>query len=142
MQIKSKHILIGEIKHFSSIDIAGPGFLNIKLSNDAWLYIIKNIEKKIKKFWIKQKITINIILNLFQLIPLALYIGHCRGAIFGDVLSNLLKFNGNKVVKEFYVNDYGKQIEDFSKSIYFRLKEIKFNTNFPNDETLYPGNIL
>ena len=71
-----------------------------------------------------------------------LHIGHCRGAIFGDVLSNLLKFNGNKVIKEFYINDYGKQIDDFSKSIYFRLKEIKFNINFPNDETLYPGNYI
>ena len=71
-----------------------------------------------------------------------LHVGHCRGAIFGDVLSNLLKFNGNKVVKEFYINDYGKQIDDFSKSIYFRLKQIKFNTEFPNDETLYPGNYI
>ena len=51
-----------------------------------------------------------------------LHIGHCRGAIFGDVLSNLLKFNGNKVIKEFYVNDYGKQIRRFFKINLFKIK--------------------
>ena len=40
-----------------------------------------------------------------------MHVGHCRGAIFGDILSNLLKFNGNKVTKEYYINDYGSQIK-------------------------------
>ncbi len=139
---KIKTILIGEIKQFSSIDIAGPGFLNIKLSNGAWLHIIKNIEKNKKSFGSnnkKKKYNIEFV-SANPTGPL--HVGHCRGAIFGDVLSNLLKFNGNKVVKEFYINDYRKQIDDFSKSIYFRLKQIKFNTEFPNDETLYPGNYI
>ncbi len=139
---KIKTILIDEIKQFSSIDIAGPGFLNIKLSNSAWLHIIKDIEKNKKTFGSnnkKKKYNIEFV-SANPTGPL--HIGHCRGAIFGDVLSNLLKFNGNKVVKEFYINDYGKQIEDFSKSIYFRLKEIKLNIKFPNDETLYPGNYI
>ena len=52
---KIKTILIGEIKQFSSIDIAGPGFLNIKLSNGAWLHIIKNIEKNKKSFGSNKK---------------------------------------------------------------------------------------
>ena len=47
---KIKDILIDEINHFSSIEIAGPGFLNIKLSTDAWLYIINNSEKNKKTF--------------------------------------------------------------------------------------------
>ena len=42
-----------------------------------------------------------------------MHVGHCRGAIFGDVLSNLLLFNGNKVLKEYYINDYGNQIKNF-----------------------------
>tara|TARA_S200000501_G_scaffold54059_2_gene44203 strand:- start:2894 stop:4618 length:1725 start_codon:yes stop_codon:yes gene_type:complete len=139
---KIKAILIGEVKQFSFIDIAGPGFLNIKLSNEAWLDTIKKIEKNKKSFGSNnQKKKYNI--EFVSANPTGpLHIGHCRGAIFGDVLSNLLKFNGNKVTKEFYINDYGKQIEDFSKSIYFRLKEIKFNTKFPDDETLYPGNYI
>ena len=47
-----------------------------------------------------------------------MHVGHCRGAVFGDVLSNLLKFNGNSVTKEYYINDYGNQIENFTKSIF------------------------
>ena len=47
-----------------------------------------------------------------------MHVGHCRGAVFGDVLSNLLKFNGNSVTKEYYINDYGNQIENFAKSIF------------------------
>ena len=139
---KIKDILIDEINHFSSIEIAGPGFLNIKLSKDAWLYIINNIEKNKKTFG-SNKNNNKYNIEFVSANPTGpLHIGHCRGAIFGDVLSNLLKFNGNKVIKEFYVNDYGKQIEDFSKSIYFRLKEIKFKTNFPNDDNLYPGEYI
>ena len=139
---KIKDILIDEIKHFSSIEIAGPGFLNIKLSKDAWLYIINNIEKNKKTFG-SNKNNNKYNIEFVSANPTGpLHIGHCRGAIFGDVLSNLLKFNGNKVIKEFYVNDYGKQIEDFSKSIYFRLKEIKSKTNFPNDDNLYPGEYI
>jgi len=71
-----------------------------------------------------------------------MHVGHCRGAIFGDVLSNLLLFNGNKVTKEFYVNDYGKQIEDFTSSVFYRLREIKFKEEFPNKENLYPGEYI
>ena len=54
-----------------------------------------------------------------------MHVGHCRGAIYGDVLANLLKFNGNKVVKEYYINDYGNQIKNFVESVYHRIMEIK-----------------
>ena len=58
-----------------------------------------------------------------------MHVGHCRGAIFGDVLSNLLLFNGNKVIKEYYINDYGNQIKNFVKSVFLRIREIKFKKN-------------
>ena len=47
-----------------------------------------------------------------------LHVGHCRGAILGDVISNLLIFNKHDVSKEYYVNDYGNQIINFTKSVY------------------------
>ena len=53
-----------------------------------------------------------------------MHVGHCRGAIYGDVLANLFMFNGNKVTKEYYINDYGNQIINFTQSVYFRIKEI------------------
>ena len=68
-----------------------------------------------------------------------MHVGHCRGAIYGDVLSNLLIFNGNKVTKEYYVNDYGGQIKNFVESVYLRILEIKDKKEFPKKENLYPG---
>ena len=68
-----------------------------------------------------------------------MHVGHCRGAIFGDVLANLLKFNGNKVTKEYYINDYGGQIKNFVESVYYRIIEIKYKKKFPNKKDLYPG---
>jgi len=71
-----------------------------------------------------------------------LHVGHCRGAILGDVISNLLKFNGNKIVKEYYVNDYGQQIKKFVYSVYYRIIEIKKQKPFPENESLYPGDYI
>ena len=71
-----------------------------------------------------------------------LHVGHCRGAIFGDILANLLSFVGNKVTKEYYINDYGNQINQFVKSVYFRILELKNNISFPEDQDLYPGDYI
>ena len=68
-----------------------------------------------------------------------MHVGHSRGAIFGDVLANLLIFNGNSVVKEYYINDYGKQIINFTESVFYRLREIKYNEKFIKKVNLYPG---
>ena len=71
-----------------------------------------------------------------------LHVGHCRGAVYGDVLANLLSFIGNNVTKEYYINDYGNQIHMFAKSVYAILLEIKENIKFPLDQGLYPGDYL
>ena len=72
-----------------------------------------------------------------------LHVGHCRGAILGDVISNILKFNKHNVVKEYYVNDYGNQIISFTKSVYLRIREILYKETFPNnDPNLYPGEYI
>ncbi len=71
-----------------------------------------------------------------------LHVGHCRGAILGDVISNVLLFNNHKVTKEYYVNDYGNQIINFTKSVYSRIREAKYKEPFPIDNSdLYPGDI-
>ena len=54
----------------------------------------------------------------------------------------MLTFNGNKVTKEYYVNDYGEQIKNFVSSVYYRILEIKQNESFPKDKDLYPGNYI
>jgi arginyl-tRNA synthetase len=57
-------------------------------------------------------------------------------------LANLLIFVGNKVVKEYYINDYGNQINQFVKSVYFRILELKNNISFPENQDLYPGDYV
>ncbi|MBH90574.1 MAG: arginine--tRNA ligase [Candidatus Marinimicrobia bacterium] len=135
-------ILSTKIKDFSLVDVAGPGFINIKLSNNSWVKNINTIFKNKKNFGNnKNKKKYNI--EFVSANPTGpLHVGHCRGAIFGDVISNLLSFNGNKVTKEFYVNDYGNQINIFAKSVFYRLKEIKENLKFPDDKNLYPGQYI
>ena len=139
---KIKKILIEEIKDFSEVEVAGPGFLNFKLTDRAWIKITESIFKAKKKFGSnnkKKKVNIEFV-SANPTGPM--HVGHCRGAVFGDVLSNLLKFNGNKVTKEFYINDYGNQIDVFVKSVFFRLKEIKHKEIFPKEENLYPGEYI
>mgnify|MGYP006265075465 FL=1 len=102
-----KKILIKNINHFEKIEVAGPGFLNIKLSEEGLIYNINDILKNRDSYGSK-KGNNNYNIEFVSANPTGpMHVGHCRGAIFGDVLSNLLLFNGNKVTKEYYINDYG-----------------------------------
>ena len=126
------------------ISVVKPGFINIKFKPIFWTNFIQEIiddaktfgksNKEQKKKYLVEFVSAN---------PTGpLHVGHCRGAILGDVIANVLTFNNHKVTKEYYVNDYGNQIINFTKSVYFRIREIKFNEPFPNDEDLYPGEYL
>ncbi len=139
---KIKEVLLKKIDDFSVIEIAGPGFLNIKLSKKSWINNINIIFKNKKKYGSsKKRKKYNI--EFVSANPTGpLHVGHCRGAIFGDVISTLLIFNGNKVTKEFYVNDYGNQISIFTESVFYRLREIKFKEIFPENKNLYPGSYI
>ena len=136
---KFKELFQDQIENFSSVEVAGPGFLNIKLSKSALIKNINSILKNNESYGsIRNNETYNI--EFVSANPTGpMHIGHCRGAIYGDVLANLLIFNGNKVTKEYYINDYGSQIKNFVESVYFRIKEIKFKKQFPNKDNLYPG---
>ena len=137
-----KKLLLENINHFEVIEIAGPGFLNIKLSKEGLASNINEIFQNKETFGSKKSNkTYNI--EFVSANPTGpMHVGHCRGAIFGDVLSNLLIFNGNKVIKEYYINDYGNQIQNFVKSVYLRIREMRFNEKFIPDENLYPGEYI
>ena len=127
------------------ISIVKPGFINIKFKPIFWTNFVKEIINNSKVFGIntseKKK---NYLVEFVSANPTGpLHVGHCRGAILGDVIANVLLFNKHKVTKEYYVNDYGNQIINFTKSVYFRIREILFNEKFPQDnEDLYPGDYL
>ncbi len=137
-----KNLLIKKIDHFENIDVTAPGFLNIKLSKDALVLNINEILKnKISYGSKKSKKNYNI--EFVSANPTGpMHVGHCRGAVFGDVLSNLLSFHGNKVTKEYYINDYGNQIRNFVESVYLRIREIRFKEKFIVKENLYPGDYI
>ena len=128
-----------------TITIVKPGFINIKFKPIFWSNFIKEIILNAKSFGIniKEK-KLNYLVEFVSANPTGpLHVGHCRGAILGDVISNVLLFNNHKVTKEYYVNDYGNQIINFTKSVYFRIREVKFGEIFPNDNPdLYPGDYL
>ena len=127
------------------IFIIKPGFINIKFKPVFWTKFVKEIIKNSKDFGINHKEEkLNYLVEFVSANPTGpLHVGHCRGAILGDVISNVLTFNNHKVTKEYYVNDYGNQIINFTKSVYFRIREIKFNEPFPIDNPdLYPGDYL
>ena len=138
LALEIKNILLKNVEDFSKIEIAGPGFINIKLTEKVLKKLVNEINKN-KKFGSnnkKEKYNIEFV-SANPTGPM--HVGHCRGAIFGDVLSNLLSFNGNKVTKEYYINDYGNQIKNFTKSIFLRIREAKYKEKFINQENLYPG---
>ena len=137
-----KILLIKHIKHFEKIEVAGPGFLNINLSKEGLVANINYIFDDKDSYGSKKNNDIYNIEFVSANPTGPMHVGHCRGAIFGDVLSNLLKFNGNKVIKEYYINDYGNQIKNFVKSVYLRIREIKFKEKFVPDKELYPGDYI
>ena len=132
-------------KLIENISIVKPGFINISFKPIFWTNFISEILKNSQTFGInlKEKKN-NYLIEFVSANPTGpLHVGHCRGAILGDVIANILLFNKHKVTKEYYVNDYGNQILNFTKSVYFRIREIKFNEPFPIDnEDLYPGDYL
>ena len=140
---KLKKYLLLEFKEFKHIEIAGPGFLNISFNFSFWQNHLLKIIKLDKKYGAKKNNKRKYNIEFVSANPTGpLHVGHCRGAILGDVLSNMLYFYGNKVTKEYYVNDYGEQIKNFVYSVYYRILEIAHKKPFPEDKKLYPGDYI
>ena len=143
------NILSEEIKKKDKLienkSVVKPGFINIKFKTIFWSNFIKEIIQNSESFGINSKENKkNFLIEFVSANPTGpLHVGHCRGAILGDVIANVLLFNKHKVTKEYYVNDYGNQITNFTKSVFFRIREISFNEPFPSDnEDLYPGDYI
>jgi len=138
-----KKNLIKNFKEFEKIDIAKPGFININFTKEFWKKYLIDILAFDKKYGSNKNIKKKYNIEFVSANPTGpLHVGHCRGAILGDVISNLLKFNGHNVLKEYYVNDYGEQIKTFVHSVYYRILEIVDNKKFPTDKNLYPGDYI
>ena len=128
-----------------NITVAKPGFINIKFKATYWNNFVKEVNINYKDYGsnIKEK-KLKYLIEFVSANPTGpLHVGHCRGAILGDVISNILIFNKHDVSKEYYVNDYGNQIISFTKSVFLRIREILNNEKFPiHNMNLYPGDYL
>ena len=136
-----KKKIINNNNDFEKIEVVKPGFINFTFKKSILLEFLSKIQNNFGKSnnIIKKKINIEFV-SANPTGPL--HIGHCRGAIFGDILCNFLKYYGHNVTKEYYINDYGNQINIFLKSIYFRAIEILKKDKFPDDQGLYPGEYI
>ena len=138
-----KSLLLKDINDFYEVAIAGPGFLNFRFNSKTYQKLILDILKSNNKYGSNSKKKEKYNIEFVSANPTGpMHIGHSRGAVYGDVLANLLMFNGNTVIKEYYINDYGNQIINFTESVFLRLREIKFNEKFVNKENLYPGDYV
>ena len=141
-EIIKKHLL-SKFKEFKSIEISEPGFLNIHFHILFWKKYLNKIIQLDSKYGSNRLSKKKYNIEYVSANPTGpLHVGHCRGAVLGDAISNLLSFNGNNVTKEYYVNDYGEQIRSFVSSVYYRILEIIENKPFPNDKDLYPGDYI
>ena len=128
-----------------NVTFANPGFINITFKPIFWTNFIEKIINNSKTFGVNQnEKKNNYLIEFVSANPTGpLHVGHCRGAILGDVIANVLHFNNHKVTKEYYVNDYGNQIINFTRSVYYRIREIILKEPFPSEnEDLYPGDYL
>ena len=147
IELANKFVLLikKEDSNIASIKVAKPGFINIKFKKNFWNEFLKNIINSNKIYGSTEDTKKHkYLVEFVSANPTGpLHVGHCRGAILGDVISNILKFNNHKVVKEYYVNDYGNQITSFTKSVYLRIREILYKEKFPNtNPDLYPGDYI
>ncbi len=124
------------------LEIAGPGFINIFLHNKIFYQILGDLLQE-KKF-IFPNIGRGEKVNLEYASPNPtgpIHVGHTRGAIYGDVLANLLSRVGYDVLKEYYINDAGSQINTLVRSAYIRYLQA-CGKNVEISEGLYPGEYL
>ena len=138
-----KNLILNDDRSILKADIIKPGFINLKFNNKFWSKFLLKILND-KKYGSTNKKSKKYLVEFVSANPTGpLHVGHCRGAVLGDVISNLLMFNNNEIIREYYVNDHGNQILHFTKSVYLRILEIIKNEKFPIDNPdLYPGAYL
>lgn len=123
----------------SKVEIAGPGFINIFLKQDALSDVIGKVLKEGSNYGQQEEKDIVYNIEYVSANPTGdLHLGHARGAALGDSLSRIFKKAGYKVIREFYVNDAGAQVTNLAKSLKSRYLEL-FNISYPIPEDGYLG---
>ncbi|MGY2735151.1 arginine--tRNA ligase [Sphingomonas sp. UYP23] len=134
---------LGALDEVDTVSIAGPGFINMSLTDDTWRAELSAIRDGGDDYGRSNRgagTTVNI--EYVSANPTGpMHMGHCRGAVVGDALAALLEFAGHKVIREYYVNDAGGQVDVLARSVHLRYREALGETvEIP--EGLYPGDYL
>jgi arginyl-tRNA synthetase len=127
----------------AKVDVAGPGFINLTLKPAAWIDALRAVLETGRDYGRShagQGTPVNV--EYVSANPTGpMHVGHCRGAVFGDALANLLAFTGHDVTREYYINDAGAQVDVLARSAFLRYREALGET-ITIPDGLYPGDYL
>jgi arginyl-tRNA synthetase len=127
-----------------SAEIAGPGFINIRLAQSVWHEELRTVLSQGEDYGRSQvgggrRVNVEYV-SANPTGPM--HMGHCRGAVVGDALAALLEFAGYAVTREYYVNDAGGQVDTLARSAWLRYREALGQDIGAIPEGLYPGDYL
>ena len=128
----------------ASVDIAGPGFINLTLKTSVWIDALRAVLGEGETYGrgsagAGEKVNVEYV-SANPTGPM--HVGHCRGSVFGDALASLLAFAGYDVAREYYINDAGAQVDVLARSAFLRYREALGETIGEIPEGLYPGDYL
>jgi arginyl-tRNA synthetase len=136
--------LLSSDPHIAKVEIAGPGFINLSLAPAFWPSVLRMVLEQGDAYGrsaFGEGEAVNV--EYVSANPTGpMHVGHCRGAVFGDALANLLAFAGYAVTREYYVNDAGAQVDALARSVYLRYREALGEDIGEIPEGLYPGDYL
>jgi arginyl-tRNA synthetase len=134
---------LAKVESVTAVEIAGPGFLNLRLDASAWLDELRAIGREGDDYGrstFGEGKSVNI--EYVSANPTGpMHMGHCRGAVVGDALASLMEFAGFQVVREYYINDAGGQVDILARSVHMRYREA-LGESIEIPEGLYPGDYL
>src|SRR5579863_762513 len=128
----------------ASVDVAGPGFINLTLKSSVWTDSLRAILRAGNSYG-KSAIGAGEKVNVEYVSanPTGpMHVGHCRGAVFGDALASLLQLSGFDVTREYYINDAGAQVDVLARSAFLRYREALGENIGEIPDGLYPGDYL
>ena len=135
---------LSALDEVASVEIAGPGFINLRLSPDVWRNELKEIERLASDYGrspLGAGKRVNV--EYVSANPTGpMHMGHCRGAVVGDALASVLEYAGYAVTREYYVNDAGGQVDTLARSVHLRYREALGEDIGEIPEGLYPGDYL
>lgn len=137
-------LILGEDADIETTDVAGPGFINFRLAASFWPKLAEaafNLGEDYGRSQMGAGEKVNV--EYVSANPTGpLHVGHCRGAVFGDALANLLQATGYEVTREYYINDAGAQVDVLARSAFLRYRQALGEDIGEIPEGLYPGDYL